>query len=101
MAEQNFTDDELAYQRGQEAEAFMRFCQEGEQYFLKLMESMTAELRQEILDLDPMSTQRFTVLKAQLNGITDPMTRVLSDIMSGKQAWMRINNLEDKTKGIL
>jgi len=96
-----FTDDELAHQRGQEAESFMKFIQDGEQYFLKLMSQLETEMINSILGLRPMDKELFTVYKAQLEGLYTPLQRVGADIEIGKQAFNRINGIEDENKGIL
>ena len=94
------TDEEL-HQRGQEAEDFMRSCQEGSQYFLNLMSEIEAEVKNNILSLKPEYQEMFTIYKAQLDGLTVPMMRVIQDIEAGKQAWNRINGIVDETQGIL
>ena len=87
----SFTGDELLVMRGQEAEAFMRFIGEGEKYFTALLAAMKDDLQREIMDLSPADTDRFTVLKAKVDCLYDPLTRVWSDIEIGKRAKQRID----------
>lgn len=96
-----FSDDELAHMKGQEAEAFIRFFDEGTQYFKGVMDSIQQEIKDEIMGLAPHDTEKFTILKAKLEALYDPILRVGQDVLSGKAAWARINGLEDKTMGIL
>lgn len=96
-----FTDDELQHQRGQEAEAFMRFVQEGEQYFLKTLEKIEGEIKEQIFNLRPWQKEEFTVLKAKLECLYEPMKHVLIDIELGKSAYNRITGTIDTTEGIL
>ena len=96
-----FSDDELAHIRGQEAESFIRFFDEGTQYFKGVLASIQQEIKDEIMALLPHDTERFTILKARLESLYEPIRRVDQDIYSGKVAWARINGVVDKTEGIL
>ena len=96
-----FTDDELAHMKGQEAEAFIRFFDEGEQYFKGVLAGIVEETKEEIMGLNPHQTEQFTILKAKLLAISEPLDRVRQDVLLGKSAWMRLNSLVDKTEGIL
>ena len=96
-----FTKDELLHREGQEAEAFMRFINEGEKYFLKVLTQIENELVNSIISLNPLQMKEFAVLKSQLECLYSPITRVHQDIELGKMAWDRINGIVDKTKGIL
>ncbi len=96
-----FTDDELTHMKGQEAEAFIRFFDEGTQYFKGVMADCLKEISDEILSLNPTQTQDFTILSAERGAIYRPLMRVRQDIQAGKAAWMRINGVVDKTEGIL
>lgn len=96
-----FTDDELLYQKGQDAESFMRFINEGGKYFLTILTQIENELVNNLLSLSPLQVKDFTVLKSQLECLYAPITRVHQDIELGKQAWNRINGIIDKTQGIL
>lgn len=96
-----FTDDELSYQKGQEAESYLRSIQEGDQYFLKLMSELEKELINTILGLRATDKESFTVYKAQLEGLYTPIQRVENDILIGKLAWARIQGIEPQKKGIL
>ena len=96
-----FSDDELAHIRGQEAEAFIRFFDEGTQYFKGVMAALQEEIRDEIMALSPHDTERFTILKARLESLYEPIRRVEQDIYAGKAAWMRINGIVDQKVGIL
>jgi hypothetical protein len=96
-----FTDDELAHMKGQEAEEFIRFFDEGQQYFKGVMASIQEEIKDEIMSLSPHETERFTILKARLESLYDPLDRVAQDIRAGKMAWARMNSIIDKTEGIL
>jgi len=96
-----FTDDELQHQRGQDAEAFIRFVHEGEGYFLKTMEQIEAELKEQMLNLRPWQKEEWSILKAKYEALYEPMRRILLDIELGKSAWARISGAEDKMEGIL
>ena len=95
------TEDELAHMKGQEAEAFVRFFDEGTQYFKGVMADCQKMIVDEIMGLGPHQTEQFTVLKAQLDALYIPLRRVYQDVESGKMAWARMNGVIDKTQGIL
>lgn len=96
-----FSDDELAHMKGQEAEAFIRFFDEGQQYFKGVMDSIQQEIKDEIMGLSPHETEEFTILKARLEALYDPLRRVEQDIQVGKLAWMKISGIVDQKEGIL
>ena len=96
-----FTDDELAHMKGQEAEAFIRFFDEGEQYFKGVLDSIQQEIKDEIMGLSPHDTEKFTILKARLESLYDPLRRVEQDAQAGKMAWARLNGIVNRTEGIL
>ncbi len=96
-----FTDDELTHMKGQEAEAFIRFFDEGTQYFKGVMADCQKMIVDEIMGLGPHQTEQFTILKAQLDALYIPLRRVYQDVETGKMAWARINGIVDKTMGIL
>jgi len=96
-----FSDDELAHMKGQEAEAFIRFFDEGTQYFKGVMAALQEEIKDEIMGLAPNQTERFTILKARLEALYDPLRRIDQDVELGKNAYARMTGTEDKKLGIL
>ncbi len=96
-----FSDDELAHMKGQEAEAFIRFFDEGQQYFKGVLADCQKMIVDEIMGLGPHQTEQFTVLKSQLDALYIPLRRVYQDIQSGKMSWARMNGIVDRTEGIL
>ena len=96
-----FSDDELAHMKGQEAEAFIRFFDEGTQYFKGVMADCLKEISDEILSLNPTQTQDFTILSAERGALYRPLSRVRQDVEVGRAAWARINGIVDKTQAIL
>lgn len=94
-------EDEKAHQRGQDAEQFMKFIQDGEKYFLKLLTECETEIANSLLNLSPESTMGFTILQAQRQALYEPLKRVYIDIELGKKAYARLTGTEDKTTGIL
>jgi hypothetical protein len=101
MEQPALNPDEDMHERGQEAEQFLRFIQDGNQYFLKLMSQLEGELLGRLRSLSPSQRDQFSEVKAQLDGIYEPLHRVHVDIELGKAAWARINGVEDQTQGIL
>ena len=95
------TEDELTHMRGEEAEAFVRFFDEGTQYFKGVMADCQKQIVDEIMGLGPHQTQQFTVLKAQLDALYIPLRRVDQDVELGKISYARMTGTEDKTLGIL
>ena len=95
------SEDEKTHFRGQEAESFIRFFDEGQQYFKGVMDSIQQEIKDEIMGLSPHETEKFTVLKARLESLYVPLERVAQDVRIGKLAWMRMQGIVDRTEGIL
>ena len=95
------SEDELAHMRGQEAEAFVRFFDEGTQYFKGVMADCQKIIVDEIMGLGPHQTKEFTILKAQLDALYIPLRKVYQDVELGKMAYARMTGTEDKTLGIL
>jgi hypothetical protein len=93
-------EDEKSHQIGTEAETFLQFIQ-GENYFLKLMQSLEQDLLSQMMNLRPWQKDEFAVLKAQIENLYEPLKRVHVDIELGKQAFARMNGTEDTTQGIL
>jgi len=95
------TEDELAHLKGEEAAAFVRFFDEGTQYFKGVMAALQEEIKDEIMGLAPNQTERFTILKARLEALYDPLRRIDQDVELGKTAYARMTGTEDKKLGIL
>ena len=94
-----FSDDELVHMKGEDAEAFIRFFDEGTQYFKGVLAGLQEEIRDEIMGLAPNQTERFTVLKAKLEALYDPLRRVEQDIEIGRNAWKRMNVIKKMEPG--
>lgn len=95
------SEDELTHLKGEEAEAFIRFFDEGTQYFKGVLADCQKQIIDEIMGLLPHQTEQFTVLKAQLDALYIPLRKVYQDVELGKMAYARMTGTEDKTLGIL
>lgn len=95
------SEDEKTHFRGQEAQAFIRFFDEGTQYFKGVLADCQKMIVDEIMGLNPNQTEQFTILKAQLDALYIPLRKIYQDIESGKMAWKRLNNIVDRSEGIL
>jgi hypothetical protein len=93
--------DELLHQKGQEAESFIRSLEEGNKYFYGVLADINQEIMDSIVNLKPSQKDEFSFLKSQLECLYEPIRRIERDIEIGKQAWARMNGVEDKTQGIL
>ena len=85
------TEDEQAHLKGEEAEQFIRFFDEGTQYFKGVMADCQKQIVDEIMGLGPHQTEQFTILKAQLDALYIPLRKVYQDVELGKMAWKRMN----------
>jgi hypothetical protein len=101
MTDETFTEDELTHIKGQDAEQFLLSIQSGSQYFLNLLQEMERELFKQMMDLRPWQKDEFSIIKAQLENLYEPLKRVHLDIQFGKQAFARMNGVVDQTQGIL
>lgn len=94
-------EDELTHLKGEEASAFIRFFDEGTQYFKSVMADCQKQIMDDIMSLGPHQAQEFTILKAQLDALYIPLRKVYQDVEIGKMAWKRLTGTEDKNAGIL
>lgn len=100
-SEINFTGDELRWMRGQQAEEFLRSLEEGGKYFLTLLTTIKEETEEELLGLKPTETEKFSILKAKLDCLYEPMMRVWQDVEVGRIAKQRIDgNIPQNQEGI-
>jgi hypothetical protein len=97
----SLNEDELLHQRGQEAEAFIRELEEGNKYFLGVLQGIQQNIVDAMIGLKPLQRDEFTILKAQLECLYEPIRQIHADVLLGKQALDRINGVVDMTKGIL
>lgn len=82
------TDQQLV-DRGTEAEAFKRYLTEN-QYFLSVVAFAKLIIQQNISTLRPDEQMRFTILRANAEGIDGMMSLIDMDIKSGQEALGRM-----------
>lgn len=87
-------------QIGKDAEDFKRYVEEHP-YFNGLLERIKLEYARQILDLQPQSTQEFTVLRSELSSIDQIPNAISGDIYMGQQAYEKLNGLSEEPKGLL
>jgi len=86
-----FTGDELLWLRGQQAEEFLRFIDGDGKYYREVLENIRLRLCAQILGLQPDERERFSVLKAQLEGHDMILKVIETDVEIGKMAKQRID----------
>jgi len=82
--------------RGIEAQRFLQYLNEGEQYFKKIFEEIDRELIEAINGLDPSQQMEFTILQAKRASLYEPIKRVQMDRVIGIE---ERNRTEGKTSG--
>jgi hypothetical protein len=79
---------------GQEAAEFLRVTKDNE-YFNRVLAELDAELTNAMRNLRPEDTMKFTILKAKLDCLYDPMRRIAEDISAGERAKARMDGKEE------
>ena len=101
MEEQGFRAQEWEreFRLGQEAEEFLRLTKDNN-YFNRVLAEIDADLTNAMRNLGPEETMKFTILKAKLDCLYDPMRRIAEDVSAGERARARMEG-KDLEGGLL
>lgn len=87
---------EAQVNKGLEAKEFLRVLEGGSKYFLMVLNELQNELLAELVNLKPQETEQFTILKASLDCLYKPLSRVHEDIENGKMAEDTLSGKQEK-----